>query len=44
MDNFEQVIQRKVTTIADLVRNGQTVTLRKNKEGLKITYHNEKTL
>ena len=43
-DDFEETIAGNVVKIAELVRNGNTVTLRRNRDGIKITHHKEKTL
>lgn len=43
-DDFEETIAGNVVRIAELVRNGNTVTLRRNRDGIKITHHKEKTL
>lgn len=43
-DDFEETIARNAAKIAELVRNGNTVTLRRNRDGIKITHHKEKTL
>ena len=43
-DDFEETIAGNVVKIAELVRNGNTVTLRRNRDGIKITPHKEKTL